>query len=191
MKIGIDIDDTLTNTKELQHFYWKEYYNENPTSEFTENIPENINRFGNDYIDEFWNKYRFKLFNPSFKDNASNIIKRLREENNIIYIITSRPNDKYPDLVNKLKTMFDENNIEYDFICTSIKNKAEFLVTNDIDILIDDDILHIEESIKNGKEAILFNDIEFDGYKTNNWIDIYGIIKKIKEDRYEKVLKKI
>ena len=50
MNIGIDIDDTLTNTKELQIKYWQEYFFKKPHSNYTKELPSNINDFGDDYI---------------------------------------------------------------------------------------------------------------------------------------------
>ena len=48
MKIAIDIDDTLTNTKDNQIKLWKEYYNKQPKVGFSEQLPSDINEFDAD-----------------------------------------------------------------------------------------------------------------------------------------------
>ena len=48
MKIAIDIDDTLTNTKDNQIKLWKEYYNKQPKAGFSEQLPSDINEFDAD-----------------------------------------------------------------------------------------------------------------------------------------------
>ena len=58
MKIAIDIDDTLTNTRENQLKLWKEFIKTNPNSNYSEELPHNINEFdAGEYIDESW-KYK-------------------------------------------------------------------------------------------------------------------------------------
>lgn len=182
MKIGIDIDDTLTNTKEAQLQYWKEYVSNNKSDIYSFNLPENINRFGDPYIDLFWDTYREALFAPPFKENAGEVISKLRKEGHIIYIITSRPKAKYDHLVDKLVNVFKSNNIEYDFIITDIKEKGKYISDNNIDILIDDDVLHCEDVYKHGKTAILFNKINnYNHFMTDDWKKVYDIISKMKK----------
>ncbi len=36
MKIGLDLDDTIIDTKEKLKIYWKKYYNEYPNKEYSE-----------------------------------------------------------------------------------------------------------------------------------------------------------
>lgn len=182
MKIGIDIDDTLTNTRECQIDCWREFVLNNKTDKYTTSIPENINRFGDDYIDLFWDTYRETLFAPGFKEDASLITNRLKNEGNIIYIITSRPESKYDGLVNKLEKVFNEGNIAYNYIITDIKEKGKYIKDNNLDILIDDDILHIKDTIKEGKIGILFNKKNPDvPYSSSTWKEVYDIINSIKD----------
>ncbi len=179
MKIGIDIDDTLTNTKELQADYWKEYYLNNPMDGYNEDIPQNINTFGFTYIEKYWDLYREELFYPSFKENASKVIKRLKEDGHELCIITSRPSYKYKDLHKRLHTWFKENDIPIETLCTNIKNKGHYCKKKKIDLLIDNDIAQIEEANKYHVKTIMFGDNkDYNGLKANNWLELYDIIKK-------------
>lgn len=179
MKIGIDIDDTITNTRELQLVFWKEYVTENKNSNYGEELPTNINGFDDEYIDKFWDIYRVPLaYETTIKDGASRVINKLRSENNEIYIITSRPEAKYDDLHTNLLKWFQKNNIQIDKLYTNIRDKGQFVKDNDIDLLIDDDYNHCKKTIELGKKAIMFNNKNNDIININDWDAIYKYIKK-------------
>lgn len=180
MKIGIDIDDTLTNTKDEQLKYWKIYYNNFPNPRYKSELPNNINSFGDSYIDTFWDTYREILsFNCTFKKDASAILHKLKNDNHTLCIITSRPDEKYENLKKRLNDWFTKNNIPVDFIYSNIKDKATFAKENNIDLLIDDDIKHCNATIKKGIKAILFNkDDNYQNFQTTSWQEVYNYIKK-------------
>lgn len=179
MVLGIDIDDTLTNTKDKQIIIWKKYIKENPTDKYTEELPDNINSFNDEYISKFWDENRYELsFNTTFKENVSEILIKLHNEGYKICIITSRPDSKYKDLKNELNNWFKNNKIYTDIIYTDIRNKGIFCKNNNIDILIDDSLHHIEEANNLNVKTIMFNDNKkYKGYQVNNWIDLYETIK--------------
>lgn len=67
MKIGIDIDDTITDTRSLQIKYWKDYIKNYPNESYTENLPDSINGFSDSYVQIFWDIYREQLFDAPIK----------------------------------------------------------------------------------------------------------------------------
>ena len=169
MRIGIDIDDTLCNTKALQSIYWKEYFNNQPDDEYTEELPFNINHFGYEYINGFWNTYRYKLFSPSIKDNVKEVMEELRNKGCSFYIVTSRPKEYYDDLDSMIKDWLGSEGLEFDDIYTGVLDKGQFIVDNNIDLLIDDDERHINRCRELNKNCIHFND-EMD------WLRVRDII---------------
>lgn len=187
MRIAIDIDDTITQTKELQRTFWKEYVRLNPNPNYTSRIPENINRFGDPYIDTFWDTYRNKMFFPKVKKNVDHVLNVLTNLGDTIYIVTSRPEEKYEDLVKRLAHSFEINNINYNYICPGVKNKGLYMYEHNIDLLIDDDIINVESAREYGRDAILFNDSypSYDGYHATDWFKVYDLICIIKEKMYE------
>ena len=179
MKIGLDLDDTIIDTKEKLKIYWKKYYNEYPNKEYSEELPYNINFFGYQYIEDFWNLYREELFYAKIKKDCSMIINKLQKEGYFIGLITSRPKEKYNNLIKRLEAFLNDNNIYLDEINTNIKNKSIFMKNSDYDILIDDSIIHVSETLKTGKKAILFNKYNNNDIKhTTNWKELYKIIKE-------------
>lgn len=184
MKIGIDIDDTLVNTRAVQKIYWKEYITKNPKEGYTEEIPNAINKFGDKYVEEFWDTYREKLsFSSTFKENAATILHKLKEKGFILCVVTARPDDKYTDLEKRLANWFSGNDIPIDIIYTNVKNKGQFCKDKHIDVLIDDGLNHITSAQENNVEAILFNNISnYKGLQADNWIDLYNILIKLQEE---------
>lgn len=181
MKIGIDIDDTLTNTKDEQIKYWKIYTERKPHPKYTSELPDYINEFSDEYINEFWDTYRKELtFHNNFKKNASKIIDKLWKDGHELCIVTSRPDEKYDDLQGMLKDWFKLNKINISEYHTSVMDKGIYIKENNIDLLIDDSLRHINSAKKLNKKCILFNNIDnYEGLQTNNWTDLYKIIKEL------------
>lgn len=180
MKIGIDIDDTLTNTKAQQLIYWKKYVTEYPNKDYTEELPKHINEFGSLYIQKFWDIYRHNLtFECTFKENASTILHKLIDEGHELQVITARQPEKYPDLKGKIATWFKENDIPINKINTGIREKAKFARVNNFDMIIDDNLEQCTKANELGIKAILFNhDDNYKGFQTTNWQEVYSYIKK-------------
>lgn len=185
MLIGIDIDDTLINTKEKQLIYWEEYVTKNPKEGYTKELPSTINYFDDKYINIFWDTYRKHLaFEPSFKDNVSETLHKLKKEGFNFCIVTARREEKCPNIKNKIKNWFKENNIPIDIIHTDVDNKGLFCKENNIDIFIDDDIKNISNANKYNIKTIMFNNNpNYKGLQTDNWLDLYNILIKLKEEQ--------
>jgi len=179
MRIGIDIDDTLTNTRDLLAQSWKEYFKNHPNTDYNEEIPSNIGTFGYKYIEDFWDLYREKLFYPKFKKNTSLVLHKLIDDGYELCIITSRPSYKYKDLHKRLNEWFLNNDIPITTIYTNIKNKGHYCKKKNIDVLIDNEPQQIDEANKYKVKTILFNDFkDYNGVKTTDWLELYDIIKK-------------
>ena len=179
MRIGLDLDDTIIDTEEKMKSIWKEYYKNYPNDEYTEELPKNINLFGYKYIEDFWNIYREDLFYADVKKDAAKIINKLQKEGHFIGLITSRPKEKYKDLVLRIESFLNDNNIYLDEINTNIIYKDQFILENDYDMLIDDNIVNIKNSINKGKKGILFKKTNDRSLRhTTNWNYLYKIIKE-------------
>ena len=182
MKIAIDIDDTLTNTRDTQKRLWKEYITTNPNPNYTEELPHNINEFdAGEYIGTFWDLNREKLsFESSYKKDASDIIEKLKKDGHDLSIVTSRPDERYTNLKEKIKKALKENNIKIETIHTNARDKGYYCKEHNFDLLIDDNIKQIESAISHGLKAILFNENKsYQGLQTTTWKELYNIIKEL------------
>ena len=99
MRIGIDIDGVLTDIEKWQLDYGSKFFYENYGKEiivFDKYETNEIFKVSKEQDDEFWNKY-FKDYSINIETRkfASEVIKKLKEKGNEIYIITARGNFFY------------------------------------------------------------------------------------------------
>lgn len=151
MRIGIDLDDTIFNTtekyKELQPYYLKE-----------KNINEkelwsnNSNRF--DFI-----KSNFEniFLNLSVKRNVKSTLKFLKSLGYEIYIITARSKRYNKDIYNITKESLGKNNILFDKLILTEKEKLDACLENNIDIMIDNSI-DVYNELSEKLNIILFDE---------------------------------
>ena len=78
--------------------------------------------------------------------------------------------------------------IHYNHINLGFYSKVKFLKEHNYDLLIDNDLRHIEEADSAGISTILFGPFNpnYSGYQTDNWNEVPSIIEKILEDRKRK-----
>lgn len=182
-KIAVDIDDTLLATKELEKYYWGIFLQENPDID-----PNKEYKWGDPELAKFWSKYREKMAFGKIKDGATDCLDELMKKEYIVDLLSARPMDKYASLKKRLVEYFDNNNLHYNHINLGFYSKAEFLKEHNYDLLIDNDLRHIEEANSSGIGTILFGPFNpnYFGYQTANWNEVPSIIEKILEDKKRK-----
>jgi uncharacterized HAD superfamily protein len=186
MRIGIDIDDTITNTyedilKEVSSYY-KIDYNNLISNKVNYDMLYNSLK---DY-DVFCKKYYEKIIeNVSLKENVVEVLERLNKKYEIIFI-TARNKNEYNDPYLITKKYLDKNKIPYDGIYTEVINKGKFCYENNIDIFIDDSIKNCNDTLNYKINTIIFDNI----YNKNcnikrlyNWLEIE---KYIEEEQWKK-----
>ena len=184
MKIGIDIDDTITNTCEFMTEYvssyfgvTKEYLTQNNIYYF--NLPL---EFKDKEKDFYLFIFESKLLNIPVKENAKEVINKLKEEGNEIIIITARENDVYNNPFISTKEQLEYYGINYDkLICTKEKRKA--CVEENIDVFIDDSMRNVNSVKDVVKNVYLFtspyNKKFYVSFKRiDNWIQFYELLKR-------------
>jgi uncharacterized HAD superfamily protein len=127
--------------------------------------------------------------NVPIKTGAIEIIKKLREEKNEIYIISARNNKDYDDPYAVTKDFFDKNNIPYDHLIVGCMEKDTFCSENTIEIMLDDDPKNIE-SVSKYIPVIVLDAIHNKNCIGNNVIrcsDWYEVYDKIKEIEYSRM----
>lgn len=200
MKIGIDIDGVLTDYNQYVIKKGKEYSKKNKVGKwFHPNTLDTTKMFGWSYYSEFkfWITHIFDYANnnPAI-ENAADTIKRLKEEGHEIHIITSRwlassrtVKSIFPEIFlkkrmrNTVKKWLQKKEIIYDYI-VFLKDKLNYIIDNNIDIMIEDNpknIEHISHTTKvicyrwSYNEKIKGKNI----YSCYNWNDIYEKIHKL------------
>ena len=131
MRIGIDIDDTLVSTTKVLKKLWKKYS--------SDKFPNNIEDLNDSNIARFWSIYRSDItYNNSFKFNAIKVVNKLKQQGNVICIITRRSRERNINLEDNLKKWFNNNNLLFDEIYTDASNKGKLCKDKNIDLLVDD-----------------------------------------------------
>ncbi len=196
MKIGIDIDGVLNSQYNFCIDYGSKF-----CCELGEYKLENINVFNTtdmflwseDVAHKFWNKYRVELVvNLPARPFAAEVINKIKQEGNEIYIITARKNnDKWfsEKLENDVEGItinwLRENNINYDNIYFDVTDKGKFCKDHGIDVMIEDDPHNIQKII--GNTNVMIFDYPYNRNKefseltrVYSWYDIYSKISKLK-----------
>lgn len=191
MKIGIDIDDTITNIKEeltQALFNYAKSLGKNIDNIYE--IKEDANNDGKCYQELFGFSYEeLKYFLKNIQENITNnalprenavkIINKLKEEGNEIIIITARDSEFHDDPYKKSKEWLDKHNILYDKLIVNVRKKDNVCIEHNIDLFIDDKLNQCLEVSKLGINVIrVSNDNRnINNIKTySNWIDIYNYI---------------
>lgn len=197
MIIGIDIDDTISNTYEYLFPYAQKY----TTEELNKEI-KNVNRNASTHMytttfhnwskeeeKAFFNKYyQIVLGQVKPKLYANNIINKLKEDGHKIYIITARFKIENFDVEALTSKWLKENNIQYDELIINAQDKVKVAKEKKLDIFIDDAIKNCADMAETGIKTYMMDSIINLNYQNNkitrvySWPHMYQEILKLKED---------
>lgn len=175
MTIGIDIDDTITNTSLLVQEVMKNNNIVDYKGDYNNLTDEEMLK----YKDIFINNIDQVLTNCSLKENVSSVLKKLHDNGNKIILITSRDNYFSPNVYNITIDYLEKNNIIYDELFFECNDKAKVCFDKKVDIMIDDNIKLYNKLVNSKTKPILFEtdyNKEFDCLKINNWESLFSII---------------
>lgn len=193
MRIGIDIDGVLTDVIRYACDYGSKYFFDK-YGKLDINIDswslKDMFNVSDEEDKECWLKIVDNYaINESARPFAAEIIDKIKNENNEIYIITARSSSKWDDvngeMNNILISWLNNNNIKYDKLIVS-KEKLEICKNYKIDIMIEDKTENIN-SISTKIPVICFNVNHNKNLKGNNiyraysWYDVYYKYLIIKE----------
>lgn len=195
MRIGIDIDNTLTDIEDdlmKAAFDYAKSLNKTINTKYLKSMDDNND--GNIYQKIFgFNyeelKYFLKDIQESITDNAkprhlaSEIIESLHLDGNKIIIITARDSEFHDDPYKQSELWLKKNNIYYDKLIVNARKKSEVCKWEKIDLFIDDNFSNCLDVTKYGIKTIFLNKkkikdnmiVSFD-----NWKDIYNYISENK-----------
>ena len=199
MKIGIDIDDTTFLTVKSMLKYADKFEEE------ISGIPTNRDSFGlitnRYYLKALYgwdDETKFKFFEKYYKNvleectmlpNANIVIKKLKEEGDIIHFITARlMNIENCDTETITKESLKKFDIPYDYLDLHVSDKVKFFKSNNIDLCIEDSFETCRDLTDNGIKSILMTtkmNEQIDAGKivrVNNWDEIYTEIQKMKNN---------
>lgn len=198
MNIGIDIDDTLSNSFESvfadsQKFDIEELGNSGEVQNYgkidNHNYIETMYpHWTEEQTNSFWKKYFINMLTIATpKAGASEIIHKLKEEENRIIIITSR----YEVVAGKnlvenySKKWLEKNNIPYDEIIFNAQDKLEAAKRAEVQLFIDDSIQHCMRMQEGKIKSFLYTSIMNQGVnvpkleRVYSWLQVYDKYRRI------------
>ena len=180
MRIGIDIDDTITNSWESLIPIYKEVFNveiKEDTEPYYGAVKDKMT------LEEFLvigKHYENKMANVPVKEDVSEVLNKLKQEGNTIIFITARGNS-YTDAYKTTKEYLDKYHIPYDKIIINTWEKAKVCQSENIDLFIDDAQKHCQEVSELGIDVLMMEtnyNKEIKGFKhVKNWKEVYEYIK--------------
>ena len=195
MRIGIDIDDTLTDVKDELIEAGENYARSLGKDIKVDKNFEDKNNNGNKWQEMFqFNYEELKYFLKEIQESITNkakprenvveVINKLKNDGNEIIIITARDSEFHDDPYKYSKDWLDKNNIYYDKLVVNARNKEDACIEEKIDLFIDDSKSNCLNVKKAGIKTIrVCNVIEENNSNLicfNNWNDIYNYIQTIK-----------
>ncbi len=198
MKIGIDIDDTTFVTVKSMLKYADKFQEEIfGTSTTRDNFGLITNQkylnvlYGWDDAtkhDFFVKYYKQVLEDCTMMTDANSVIKKLKDQGDKIYFVTSRlmdiPGCDAEAITKKSLAAFD---IPYDKLFIHINDKVDFFKKHGINLCIEDSFNTCNSMMDSGIPAILMTTkmnekLESGRIKrVHNWIDIYKAIEQMRE----------
>lgn len=193
MRIGIDIDNTLTDIeKDLENALY-EYVNK--LGKMPNEIPDTISDKNNDgkiYQEIFGlTDDELKYFLTDLQENITDsaipregvvtILQKLKNEGHEIIIITARDYEFHDDPYLQSKTWLDKNHIIYDKLIVNVRDKKEVCDKEKIDLLIDDNLYNCQSVMELGMKAIQIGELQNSQAipSFDNWHDIYLWIQSL------------
>lgn len=170
MKIGIDIDETLTDTK--KSFYevlkkhqikFDEEYNDWYKRETAQFIVNN-------YLEEI-------IENAKLKSHAKEILDKLYNLGYELIIITARSNRYSKNIIKITNNLIEENKLKISKIYFCQCNKSDIAKEIGIDLMIDDNIEVFHNMQKEKIDCILFGD------KIKTWIEVFDYIMEKRKEK--------
>ena len=186
MRIGIDIDDTTSKTNdaliEEAYMYDKKYLNGRGFQDKNEYSFTKMFFWNVVDVDNFLNYIRTSKFVLKLDEveDASKYINKLKDKGHTIIFVTKRSSNFKSKWYTK--RWLKSKGIKYDKIIFGSKDKAEAMVKENIDLLIDDDIKNVKKALDLGKKAYLMDSRYNQEYKkverVTSWKEIYSKIKE-------------
>jgi len=191
MNIGIDIDDTMTNTAEMLIAYGQKYDIEELKRDG--HIKNDKGYFWHnevfDWSKEEWHGFIEKYIEYIFENASPKIFMKevfdlLKQDGHNIIIITTRGLEGV-NALKVCKSLFEENNIKYDKLINNSHDKLKECIENNIDLFIDDRIESCKAVSEAGINTFIMNTPNNNEADIGNvqrvysWIEIYHKIKQL------------
>ena len=193
MKIGIDIDNTLTDVKEklneaaynyaisLGKKVDKSYLQTEDINNDGESY-KNVFQFSDNELKYFLKDIQESITNSALpRENVREVLLKLKNKGFEIIIVTARDFEFHDDPYKLSKDWLDKNNILFDKLIVNARDKATVCEKENINIFIDDQLNNCLNISQKGIKTIMISD-KINNINNivilNDWNKIYDYISK-------------
>lgn len=198
MNIGIDIDDTISNTYATLLEYAQKY-----TIEELKKSPvlDNTKMTNHSYIElmhhwtkeealKFWDKYYGEMLRKvPIKIFATEKIKKLKEKGHKIYLITARWDMENDNVKEITLEWLRKNDVQYDEFFMNAEEKLKIVKDKNIDVFVDDSFDNCKSIAYGSNAKVYLMDTRVNQNlkdekitRVYSWSHVYQEIKKLKEE---------
>lgn len=175
MRIGIDLDDTIFDTTKQYKKYQSVYLKERKiTEKELWEVRENRFEFLKNNFDDIFSNLKVKV-------NVRKTLKYLKKQGYEIYIISARSKRYNSNIYEITKNSLLKNNIIFDELILTPKEKLNNCVKNKIDIMIDNSIDVYNELRNSNIKFILYDEhkkyLNIDG-RVSSWKEILEMYRR-------------
>ena len=194
MNIGIDIDDTISNTFETFLPYMKKFVEQDLNRKLDLNLSSRVDYYNiiekygvsEEEARIFWvNYYVSILESVKPKKSSVEVINQIKEKGNKVFLITARFDDGIVDVKVITEKWLEQNNIKYDKLIINSHNKLEIAKQEEIDIFVDDSIRNCEMISSGNIKTYMFTT------ENNNYYENEKIEKVISWDEFYEKIKEV
>lgn len=199
MNIGIDIDDTISETFEALIPYAQKYTIEDLKRKSNIDLRGDlsnhlyivdVNGWNESEAIKFWKKYYGEVLKEvNIKKFAAETIKRLRKEGHKIYLITARWEMRADNVKQITEQWLKDNNVEYDELILNASDKLSIAKEKNIDIFVDDSFKNCKTIVDgtNAKVYLMNSKINEELNDENikrvySWPEVYSEINQKEEN---------
>ena len=192
MRIGIDVDGTLTNLVDRVISYGQEYEIENnldagvknPLTDYYENAFE----WGSEVGKKFWRDNLKIISNTSPRPLCKKYLDLLKKKGFEIYIVTARKDEEFNgDAKSFTVKWLKKHKLPFDKVLTNCSNKGQVCKENNIDFFLDDLPFNCDSTASAGVKTFMMYNIMSENYsnkdvtKVYSFVDFYSNIIKLTE----------
>lgn len=199
MNIGIDIDDTISETFESLIPYSQKYTIEDLKRKSNISLSGDlldhfyivhVNGWTEQEAIVFWEKYYPEILrNLNIKKFSADVIKKLKEQGHKIYIITARWDMRADNVKEITKQWLEQNNVEYDELITNASEKWKIAQEKNIDIFIDDSFKNCKSIADNTNAKVYLMNTKINEKLSDekikrvySWPEVYSLVSQEEEN---------
>lgn len=200
MRIGVDIDNVISNFNEIllkEYLLQDKKYRNSGIINKDVYIRKGMFDWSKEEEESFYlNNIERIASNLEVIDGAKDTIDKLRRDGHEIYIISGRNNGEYSDPFTMTKDWLHKHHISYDqLILTNAyfeHEKTEACLKNNIQILIDDSVRTCLDAKQHHITTLLMDDFynrkNTDLYRVYSWKEIYTFISNYHQEKLNVIL---